>query len=85
MYGKITGMGAVVKGDKSKKTGNPYHGQTIYLTYSKRGVEGLAVKEQFVSFLGMPKPPIFKLHEEVFLDFDDSGFLLEVEVITPGK
>lgn len=84
MYGKIAGLGPVVKGE-SKKTGKPYHGQTIYLTYDKRGIEGQAAKEQFVSFIDMPNPPAFKLNQDVFLDFDDSGYLLEVEVIVPEK
>lgn len=84
MYGKIVGMGQVIEGT-SKKTGKPYHGQTIHMLCEKRGVEGHAAKEQFVNFLDMEKPPVFKIGDNVFMDFDDKGFMLTLEIIPPGK
>ena len=79
MYGKIVGLGSVIEG-VSKKTSKAYKGQNIHFTYKKRGVDGMAVKEQFVSFLDMDKSPAFKVGQEVFLDYDDSGYLLDIEV-----
>ena len=83
MYGKIVGLGAVIEG-VSKKTGKAYRGQTVFLNYKKRGVDGMAVKDQFVSFLDMDKVPAFKVGQEIYLDYDDSGYLLDVE-IAPEK
>lgn len=84
MYAKIVGAGPVVKGT-SKKTGNSYHGQTLHMIHTKKGVSGHAVKEQFVSFQDMETTPTFKVGDDVFLDFDDHGFLLEIEVVTSAK
>lgn len=83
MYAKIVGIGPEREG--KNKNGRDFHGQVINLTYQKRGVDGLAVKEQYVSFLDMEKPPKFALNQEVFLDFDDSGYLLEIEIVPPAK
>lgn len=84
MYGKIVGMGQVIEGT-SKKTGKTYHGQTIHMLCEKRGVKGHAAKEQFVNFLDMEKPPVFKIGDNVFMDFDDKGFMLTLEIIPPEK
>lgn len=84
MYAKIIGLGPAVQG-VSQKSGKPYNGRKLYLAYDRAGVEGQAVKEQFVSFLDMDRPPIFKIGSDVFLDYDDQGFLLSFEMITPEK
>lgn len=84
MIAKIIGKGPVRQG-KSKKTDRDYHGQILELTYPKRGIEGLAVKEQFISFVDLGKVPVFNLGQEIFLDYDDSGFLLEFEIVDSSK
>lgn len=84
MYTKIVGVGPEIEGT-SKKTGNLYHGQSLYMTHTKRDVSGYAVKEQFVSFMDMAKPPVFKVGDEVFMDFDDRGYLLSIEIVPPAK
>lgn len=84
MMAKIIGKGPVLQG-KSKKTGRDYHGQMLELTYPKRGIEGLAVKEQFISFVDLEKVPVFKLGQEIFLDYDDAGFLLDFEIADSSK
>lgn len=84
MYGKIVGKGPPVEGI-SKKNGKPYHGQTLYLLCEKRGVEGHAAMEQFVNFIGLDKPPTFKLGDDVFMDFDEKGFMNALEVVAPEK
>jgi hypothetical protein len=82
MKALVVGAGEVLQGDKSKKSGKPYHFQMVHLQFKKVGVDGLAVKEQFVSYLDFPNlnPPI-KVNDNLLLDYDDSGNLLEVEVI----
>lgn len=84
MYGKIVGMEQVIEGT-SKKNGKPYHGQKVYLLCEKRGVEGHATMDQYVNFLDMEKPPVFKIGDDVFMDFDDEGYMLSLEIIPPGK
>lgn len=84
MYGKVVGLGPVIRGT-SKKTGKPFLGQTLHLTFKKRGVEGTAVKTQYVDFQNMDSPPAIKLGDEVFLDYDDSGYLLEFDMVSPEK
>lgn len=78
MVAKVIGMGDVIQGT-SKKTGREYLGQTLCMTYEKPNVTGLAVMEQFISFLGMEKQPVYKLGQELYLDFDSQGRLLGVE------
>lgn len=85
MYGKIIGLGPVLKGDKSKRTGKPFHGQSVYLTYKRREVDGLVAKDQYLDMLGVEKPPVLKVGQDIFLDFDDKGFLLDIEVVAPEK
>jgi len=80
MVAKIVGMGDVIQGT-SKKSGREYFGQSLSLTYEKPGMNGVAVLEQFVSFLGMDKPPVYKLGQELYLDFDSQGRLLGVEPV----
>ncbi|WP_304433543.1 hypothetical protein [Acutalibacter muris] len=84
MYAKIVGYSQVIEG-VSKKTGKPFRGQTLQMMYERRGIEGHAVKEQFISFLDMETPPVFKVGQDVFMDFDDKGFLLSLEVVPPEK
>ncbi len=84
MYGKVVGVGQVIEGT-SKRTGKPYHGQTIHMLCEKRDVEGHAAREQFVNFLDVDKPPLFKLGDTVFMDFDEKGYLLSLEVVPPEK
>lgn len=84
MMAKIIGMGPVIQG-KSKRTGRDYYGQMLELTYNKRGVQGIAVKEQFISFFDLEEIPSFNLNQEIFLDYDDSGFLLEFEIMGSQK
>ena len=55
------------------------------MAYNRAGVEGQAVKEQYVSFLDMDKPPVFKVGSEVFLDYDDKGYVLSCEIVTAEK
>ncbi len=80
MVAKIVGMGDVIQGT-SKKNGREYFGQSLSLTYEKPNVTGVAVLEQFVSFLEMDKQPAFKLGQEVVLDFDPQGHLMSVEPV----
>ncbi len=84
MYAKIIGLGSVTQGT-SQKTGNPYYGQRLHLAYNRAGVEGQVVKEQYVSFLDMDKPPVFKVGSEVFLGYDDKGYVLSCEIVTAEK
>lgn len=80
MYGKIVGMTERRSGVSQKK-GTPYDGQTLHLECSKRDVEGTAVKEQYVSFLGWDSPPKFQIGQTVLLDYDARGQLEDIEVI----
>lgn len=84
MVAKIAGMGDIIQG-VSKKTGREYHGQSVYLTYPKPGVAGVAVMEQFLSFMELPQIPKLKVNDEIYLDFDASGRLLGFEAATPEK
>lgn len=82
MKATIMGKGPVIKGD-SKKTNKPYHGQTLYLSLQKPGVEGSAAQEQYISFLELKEPyPVYKVGDHVLLDYDNNGFLLGIEIIT---
>lgn len=83
MRAVIIGKGEVIKGD-SKKTGKPYHGQTLYFTYSQKGVEGSATMEQFVDYQGVTDIPIYGIGDIVNLDFDRRGYLNGMEVIIPA-
>lgn len=84
MLAKIVGLGDVISG-VSKKTGREYCGQSAHLTFPKPGVNGVAVMEQFLSFMELPQPPKLKVNDEVYLDYDSSGRLLGFEVATPEK
>ena len=82
MLATIIGMGDIIQGT-SKKTGKPYFGQSLNLSFTKPGITGVAVMEQFVSFLELDQPPKFKVKDTIYLDFDSNGRLLGFELDTP--
>jgi len=84
MVAKIVGLGDVISGI-SKKTARDYHGQSVHLVYSKPGVTGEAVMEQYLSFMELAQPPKLKVNDEIYLDFDSNGRLLSFEVVAPEK
>lgn len=82
MLATIIGMGDIIQGT-SKKTGKLYFGQSLNLSFTKPGITGVAVMEQFVSFLELDQPPKFKVNDTIYLDFDSNGRLLGFELDTP--
>lgn len=80
MVAKLIGKDKMLQGAASKKSGKPYHCQTMYFTHTKVGVEGQAVRQQFISFLDFPNALSFNVGDAVTLDFDGEGNLLGVEV-----
>lgn len=82
MVAKLIGKDKMLQGDAGKKSGKPYHCQTMYFTHSKVGVEGQAVRQQFISFLDFPNALSLNVGDSVTLDFDGDGNLLGVDVIT---
>ena len=85
MKGTIVGKGEVLRGEKSRKTGNPYHCATFHLHVKKPKVEGTAVKEQYISFLDYPALLTAKIGDTLELDFDDGGFLLDISIAKPAS
>jgi hypothetical protein len=82
MVAKLIGKDKMLQGDSSKKSGKPYHCQTMYFTHSKVGVEGQAVRQQFISFLDFPNALSFSVGDTITLDFDGEGTLLGVDLVT---
>jgi hypothetical protein len=78
MKATVLGVSEVFRGDSSKRTGKPYHGQQIHLAYGKRGIDGQAVMTQYVDFIGLDIIPSYKPGDTVSLDFDADGRLLEI-------
>lgn len=85
MVAKLIGKDKVLQGEASKKTGRPYHCQTMYFTHSKVGVEGHAVRQQFISFLDFPNALTFAVGDTVSLDFDGEGNLLGVDLVSNAQ
>lgn len=84
MRAKIVGLGEVIQGT-SKKTGREYFGQSAHLTLQKPGVTGVAVMEQFLSYLELDQPPKLAVGADLLLDFDQTGRLLAFAVAPPEK
>jgi hypothetical protein len=84
MKATVMGVSEVFRGESSKRTGKPYHGQQIHLSYGKRGIEGQAVMTQYVDYVGMVNIPTYKPGDTVSLDFDANGRLLDIEPVTPA-
>ncbi len=82
MIAKLIGKDKILQGEASKKTGRPYHCQTMYFTHSKIGVDGQAVRQQFISFLDFPSALSLSVGDTVSLDFDGDGNLLGVDLVT---
>lgn len=83
MKAVIMGVSEIFRGEQSKRTGKPYHGQQVHVAYSKRGIEGQAVLTQYVDYVGLDVIPSYKPGDTVSLDFDDNGRLLDIEPVTP--
>lgn len=82
MKATVMGVSEIYRGDASKKTGRPYHGQQLHLSYPKRGVEGQAVMTQYVDYTAMTGDlPTFRVGDNVSVDFDSNGRLLEISPV----
>ena len=82
MVAKLIGKDKMLQGTASKKSGKPFHCQTMYFTHNKVGVDGQAVRQQFISFLDFPNALTFAVGDTISLDFDGEGNLLGVDLVT---
>lgn len=77
---EIAGVGPIVQG-KSKKTGRDYYGQSISFIHARKGIQGSDVSKQFISFQELEEIPNFKPGQQVFLDYDNNGYLLDFQIL----
>ena len=84
MKAKLIGRGETFEGAESKKSKQPYHFAMFHCTYKKPKVEGIAVKEQFVSFLDFPAMLQAKVGDIIDLDFDGDNSLLDASIVPPA-
>jgi uncharacterized protein YuzE len=77
----VVGIGQRNKGDRSKKTGKPYDGASIYCLREKSGIEGQEARELYFNFLSSVTYPAVDVGDIINVDYDDKGFVDSVEVL----